>query len=105
MASHPAWDDLDAFLQDDEFAIVATVILQGGASLSVTGIFDEPYLNADLGEYSNDTTEPRLTCKMSAVPGVTRGDTAIVDGVTYDVMSEPQRDGTGMAVLRLAPRG
>lgn len=105
MAGHRDWEDLDAFLQTDEFAIVATVHAQEGASFSVTGIFDEPYLDADLGEYALDTTQPRFLCKMRDVAMVLRGDTFVVDGSTFDVMSGPQRDGTGMAVLRLAPRG
>lgn len=98
----PAWEDLDAFLNVDEFAITATVSLQDGTTRAVRGIFDDPYLNAELGEYELDTNRPRLTCKESDVLGVTRGDVAVIDGKTYDVLSAPHSDGTGMAMLEMA---
>lgn len=98
----PAWEDLDAFLDVDEFAIVATVRLQNGTTRSVRGIYDDPYLNAQLGEYEADTNRPRLTCKESDVIGVTRGDEVVIDGRVFDVLTAPQSDGTGMATLMMA---
>jgi hypothetical protein len=98
----PAWDDLDAFLAVDEFAVKATVRLQDGGARMVPGIFDDPYLNAQLGEYESDTTRPRFTCKEADVIGVLRGDLVDINGRTYDVLSSPQPDGTGMALLDLA---
>ena len=95
-------DDLDAFLNADEFAVHATVRLQEGGTRIVRGIFDDPYLNAQLGEYEIDTTRPRLTCKESDVIGVLRGDVVDIDGRTYDVLASAQPDGTGMATLEMA---
>lgn len=101
----PAWDDPGAFLSVDEFALEATITPQEGAVFAVAGIFDEPYLNAELGEYDLDSTRPRLTCKESDVLGkVSRRDQVDLDGRTFDVLTEPQRDGTGMAVLDLRER-
>lgn len=100
----PDWEDLSVFLQTDEFAVTATVVLQDGTTRSVDGIFDDPFLNAQLGEYELDTARPRLTCRESDVAGVTRGDTATINGEIYDVMTGPQSDGTGMAMLDLARR-
>ena len=98
----PAWEDLDAFLNVDEFAVAATVHFQDGGSQVVRGIFDDPYLNAELGEYDMDSSRPRLTCKLSDVLAVRRGDTVQIDGKTYDVLTGAQPDGTGMAMLDLA---
>lgn len=98
----PAWDDLDAFVSLDDFAIAATVRLQDGGTRIVRGIFDDPYLNAQLGEYELDTSRPRLTCKEADVIGVLRGDRVDIGGKTYDVLTSAQADGTGMAVLELA---
>lgn len=98
----PAWEDLDAFLNVDEFAVTATVRLQGGATRAVRAIFDDPYLNAELGEYELDTNRPRLTCKEKDVLGVLRGDIVELDGKVYDVLSGPQADGTGMAMIEMA---
>lgn len=98
----PAWDDLDAFLDGDEFAVKATIRLQEGGTRVVLGIFDDPYLNAQLGEYELDTARPRFTCKEADVIGVQRGDLVDIDGRTYDVLTGAQPDGTGMALLDLA---
>ncbi|WP_334061741.1 head-tail joining protein [Limimaricola cinnabarinus] len=102
MPTRPAWDDLGAFLQPDEFATVATVTPQGGVSRSVTGIFDEAFLDTAIGEYDLDTTRPRFTGREADLAGLGRGDVAVIDGATFVVLTSPQTDGTGMAVLELA---
>jgi hypothetical protein len=96
------WDDLDAFVNADEFAVKATVRLQEGGTRVILGIFDDPYLNAQLGEYEIDTTRPRLLCKEADVIGVIRGDLVDIDGRVYDVLASAQPDGTGMATLEMA---
>lgn len=100
----PSWDRLDNFLQPNDFAVTAIVTMQAGGTRTVRGIFDAPYLNADLGEYDADLDEPRFTCKFSDVAGIKRGDYLTIPGETsqFDVLREPMADGTGMAVLRLA---
>lgn len=98
------WEDLDEFLSVDEFASTATVVLHDGTTRQVAGIFDDPYLNAELGEYELDTTRPRFTCKAADVVGVARGDTVTIGGETFDVMTSPQGDGEGVAMLDLARR-
>ena len=90
-----AWEDLDAFLQVDEFATWVT-------ERRIRGIFDDPYLNAELGEYELDSTRPRLTCRWDDVRDVTRGDVVEIDGTAYDVVTNAQPDGTGMGLLALA---
>lgn len=100
----PDWEDLDDFLDEAEFADPVTVTRADGAVLTLSGIFEDQYLDAQLGEYRMDTERPRVWCKQADVPGVQRGDTCTVGGVTYDVMTEPQGDGTGMAMLDLAVR-
>lgn len=101
----PAWEDLDDFLQDDDFACPAVISLAGGAAIALSGIFDDPYVGAELGEYDHDTTGPRFTCKESLVGAVRRGDTITITfpagAKTYDIMTGAQPDGTGMAVLEL----
>ena len=97
-----AWEDLDAFFSLDEFATTITLRLQSGEVRQFNAVFDDPYLNAELGEYELDTNRPRLTCKESDVLSVTRGDVVEIDGKTYDVLTGPQPDGTGMAMLEMA---
>lgn len=98
----PAWDDLDNFLSSDDFAAIVTVELENGTTRTFKGIFDDPYFNAQLGEYEADTSRPRITCKMSDVAGVKRGDTVTFSGKSYSVLTSPHGDGTGMAVLEIA---
>lgn len=98
----PAWENLDDFLDLDDFAHAGVVGFQAGGTRTVNGIFDDPYLDAQLGEYAMDSSDPRFTAKESDLVGVRRGDTLVVAGVTYDILTGPQPDGTGMAMLKLA---
>lgn len=102
----PSWENLDVFLQTESaggFAIVATLqFADGSEDKPVTGIFDEPYLNAQLGEYEVDDAQPRFTCKSTDVENASRGDALLLpDGRKFYVMTYPQQDGTGMSVLKL----
>lgn len=99
----PFADDLDQFLQADEFAHACELRLAGGVVRQVRGIFDEPFLDADLGEYRLETSQPRLLGKEADFQGAMRGDTIVIDGRIFNIMSSPQIDGTGMATLRLSP--
>lgn len=102
----PAWEDLGEFLDPQEFASHAVIRFQSGAQRAVVGIFDDPYLNAELGEYDMDNSRPRFLGKFIDFQGVKRGDILELDGQEYDILTSPQPDGTGMATLDLAePRG
>lgn len=103
----PAWEDLDVFLQVDDFACKACISTISG-HIYLVGLFDDPYAGARLGEYDRDTQTPTFNCKAADVMGlVHRGDTITLqhpDGTseTLDIMTDPQPDGTGMAILELA---
>ncbi|WP_430415826.1 head-tail joining protein [Marinobacter adhaerens] len=96
------WENLDDFLDDEEFATEAQLFFQSGGSKPVTGIFDDPYLNAQIGEYEMDSSRPRFMGKLADLKDAKRGDTITIDGITYDVLTPAQSDGTGMASLDLA---
>lgn len=99
----PDWEDLNVFF--DEFADIATINLADETVIeNVKCIYDDPYFNAQLGEYDMDTSRPRITCKMSDVTNVSRGDTLTIKSKTYDILTSPQGDGTGLAMLDLAPQ-
>lgn len=99
----PDWDDLDAFVDTDDFAVLCTVTPQEGPPRQIKGIFDEPYFNAQIGEYETDSSRPRLHCKEADVAGLKREDSVNVPSEgNFTIMGYPQRDGTGMAVLELA---
>lgn len=100
----PNWDDLDAFVDTADFAVAATITPAAGGRKVVPGIYDEKYLDAALGEYVEETTRPRFTCKEADVTGIKRGDAICIPGQgEFHIMTGPQTDGTGMAVLDLTP--
>lgn len=70
-------------------------------SLTCKGIFDNGFLDANIGETALDTTAPRLTCIESDVANVPREATVTVRGKTYSVV-QVQPDGTGFAIVALA---
>ena len=100
----PAWEDLDDFLDVDDFATAAVIHFQAGGERPVVGNFDDPYLNARAGEHEEDTTKPTLNIKESDAVGIRRLDWLVINGKTYDIMTGAQPDGTGMAIIELAAR-
>jgi hypothetical protein len=84
-------EDLDVFLNTDDFAITATV---NGSS--VNGIFGDEFVLVDFVE----SKKPVFSCKLSDVSSVAHGDTAVTSSDTYKVRGI-QPDGTGMVKLIL----
>lgn len=109
----PLWEDLDQFLDTDDFALFGTVTFQSGGAATFTGIFDDPYLNAELGEFDMDNMKPRFLCRETDVADIERGDTilifqknaagAVVWSKAFDILTSGQPTGDGMALLELAP--
>lgn len=94
-------DDLDVFI-DDFSEDAAIVFTWEGGSKTCKGIFDNGFVDAQIGEISLATTQPRLTCKAADVVGIVpREATTSVRGQNYSVV-EVQPDGTGFAVVTLA---
>lgn len=101
----PSWENLDDFLQIDDdggFANTAVIHFKTGGSRAVKAIFDDPYMDANIGEYVADSSKPRLNGKEVDFAGVTRGDTVTVTGETFDILTSPQADGTGWAIITMA---
>jgi hypothetical protein len=98
----PAWDNLDEFFDPRDFGTVALIRFAPGGSRQVNGIFDDPYLRASAADYDKDDARTTLMVKASDAAGVKRLDFVDIDGVTYDVLTSPQPDGTGMAHIALA---
>lgn len=101
----PSWENLDDFFDLDTnggFSFPAVLQSQKGWTRTINAIFDDPYFNAQIGEYEADMSSPRLTAKESDLAGLLRGDVITVAGETFDVLDSPEQDGTGTAVIRLA---
>ncbi|SAL03130.1 hypothetical protein AWB77_06714 [Caballeronia fortuita] len=103
MPTKPAWDELDTFLDPDDFGSVATITLKDGTVLTAVGLLDEPGLAAALGTFQQDTTRPVFTCKYADVSRVRRGDLFLIEGKEYDAHKSPHQDGHGLAAIELEP--
>ncbi|WOH61909.1 hypothetical protein [Bradyrhizobium sp. BWC-3-1] len=104
----PAWDNLDEFMDTGDFAVPAVVQFQAGGTRDVTGILEDPYLEARKGEFVEDTTVPTFQLPLNRCTGIKRGDSLVATlpknggTVTYDIMTRPQPLGDGMAQLELS---
>lgn len=101
---NPSWENLDDFLDldtDGGFAFPAVIQFRDGTSKTVPVIFDDPYFNAQIGEYEADTSSPRITGKEIDLSRVRRGDTIIVAGESYLAKASVEPDGTGTAVVHM----
>lgn len=103
----PAWEDLDAFFEVDDFAFPAVINLQGGGQISLSVIFDSRYVESDTRDaYVADQERPVATCRSDLVRSVRRGDTMTVTfptgAQTFDILTAPQGTGTGTAEIVMA---
>lgn len=104
MPAQPAWDDLDAFLDPDEFADLATITLKDGAVLEgIPGLLDETGLAASLGTFQQDTTHPCFTGKSADLARVRKGDLFVIAGKQYDAHKGAHQDGHGLSTVQLEP--
>lgn len=89
-------EDLDAFLQSEDFA---TAALWSASNGYIVGILSEGYAQSGLGP-GLEATSPIFSCKSADVEGVEHGQTITIDQVAYTVRGV-QPDGTGWTRLVL----
>lgn len=109
----PGWEDLDAFLQLDDFATTAQHRAGGsGAPRPIVGIFEDPVEavrsgggmgSRRRGEFELDSAVPKFRCKASDAEAASRMDTLTIDGRVWDVLAV-STDGAGMATIELGAR-
>jgi len=83
-----------------DFGITATVTPSGGSASDITVIFDNEYIDVDIGEAGVQSTQPKFLCKTTDVSSLTEGDTAVINSTTYYIQTI-QQDGTGMSEVFL----
>ncbi len=98
-------DPLNVFLK--EFAEDEDIVFEwedNGQQMtkSLRGIFDDSFVDANLGETVLDTTQPRVTCAAADAECVPREAMTTIKGKAYSVSKPPQPDGTGLAIIQLA---
>ncbi|MCP3940516.1 MAG: hypothetical protein GY710_03425 [Desulfobacteraceae bacterium] len=102
--ARPKWENLADFFDTGDFAITAIIQTQGSGQISIPGIFDNPALNAELGEYDMELSQPGLLCKEEDATRVLKGDIAVINEKVFDVIKSPESDGTGLSILHLDER-
>ena len=95
--------DRAIFTAAADFGLVATYTsISGGASRSISGIFDAAYVDVSIGlEQGFGSVGPRiLVATADLTAGGREGDIWVINSLTYKTtMSEP--DGTGMSNVKL----
>lgn len=97
----PVWDDLTAFLSEDDFAVPAVFAVAGADRTAISVLFDDPHFSAEAGEYTMEAGSPRIMCRTADVAGIKKRDTVRIGGETYSVAHDPHADGTGMSQVDL----
>jgi hypothetical protein len=98
---HPAWDNVDEFLDPDDFATVARAKPAGGQAFDLPGIFDELIMNVELGEYDMAEGRPRLEVHERYAPLLKKRDVLTIHGKDYFLDHDPHPNGTGTCILEL----
>lgn len=112
----PFWEDLDEFIDEDEFGVSAYFTpLEGGDPFEVVGIFDDAYSNPRLGhDYEMDTQKPSLICKEPDAANIKRYMDCVVkkktETGTFEIIGEytvstVEQEGAGLVriMMRFEP--
>ena len=93
--------ELAVFFDVDDFGVAATYNPSGGSPVTVNGIFDDEFFEADAGGMVGVAIQqPRFQCSTASLPNAAEGDTIVINAVNY-VIRVVQRDGTGTTMLVL----
>lgn len=98
----PAWEDLSDFFNPDDFATEARILREGQEVGKVFGIFEDPTVPKELGDFTLEESGPRFLSGYDAALAVKYQDVLEVDGKPFDVLANAEKDGTGLIVVRLA---
>jgi len=98
-----SWENPADFLSTDEFAVTAT-FKRGGSVIAqdVPGIFDDPTMNVEAGEYDMNSSAPRFLCELARVRTLKKNDECVIGGTVYLLDHDPHADGTGWATLTMS---
>ena len=95
------WEDLSIFF-DDEYFAVSAILTIGDTDTVLTGIFDTPFAQLDLGAFVVDSDDPTFLCEWNDVfNDASSGDILTIDGEVFFLKNSPESDGTGVVSLTL----
>lgn len=92
-------DDLEEFLNPDEFGVFAVLPNQQ----RVVVLFDANPINTDLGQFEYDSDQPSISGSAKDLATLTPGDYISIGQQVYRVERHPTLDGAGLATIKLSP--
>ena len=94
-------DDRSYFYAVDDFGVAATYTPAGGSASSVSGIFDNDFVEVETGgSVSFAQQQATFMCRTADVSAAAEGDSLVIGGENY-IIRIVQPDGTGMTNLIL----
>lgn len=93
--------DLPDFLQEDDFAVEATLFPGEAGERTIYGLFDNDHFEVETGATIGiSSTRPSLLAQMADIADVVQGSAVRVESVDYKVI-DISPDGTGLVDLVL----
>lgn len=83
-------------------AVFPTILDGNGKPLTLYGIFDDAFYDAQLGENRNETSFPRFTCQLSETTAIVRETPCTIKGKYFSVMEVQPDLANGLATIELA---
>lgn len=92
--------DLDSIFENGDFDTEAVFTVAGPSTVTVRGWFTDATQQTNLLTQEIETVNPSLQCKAASIATVKRGNSVVIDTVTYTV-ERIERVGTGVALVHL----
>lgn len=93
-------EDLSVFFDLSDFAESAVITLSGGATRTVSAIFNTPSLSVEIYDQQIETDAPSALCKTVDLTGVKNNNSMAIGGKTYKI-AKISDDGTGVSTVYL----
>jgi hypothetical protein len=92
--------DVAALISSGDFDVPVVFTKAAGGTVTTTGIFTDATQQTNILTQEVETVNAMLDCDSSAISAVKRGDTVLVNSVTYGV-ERLQKLGTGFTTVHL----
>ena len=92
--------DVETLLALEDFAVAVVFTLAAGGTVTTRGIPTDVTDQENLMNGKIEAVDPKVDCDTAAISTVKRGDTVLINAVTYNV-ERIQRLGTGFTTVHL----
>ena len=92
--------DLTAIFASGDFDTAAVFTIAGPSTVTVRGWFTDSQQNLNMITNEVEAVNPSFLCKTSAITGVKRGNSVVINAVTYTA-ERIERTGVGTTFIHL----